>query len=276
MPSLVPRWTWSRQTTPSQYFMPASRPRPPRTRRPAGRGRLAGSVGCPWSAPGSIGALCAVAIVVMGLVCALSILLSTRTPCSHTCDSASAVKTYRANQRCIWRCRARSPCTRTPGRRTNALHESSPSHQPFVQSVGTAASLRGVSAVLRRHRPSITIVAVEPAESAVLSGGPPGAHRIEGIGIGYRPPLWDPSIVDEIVAVSTDQAQAMARRLSREEGLFTGTSSGANVVAAIEVGRRLGPGSRVATLLIDSGLKYLSTEVYRREELPEGGASVNI
>lgn len=110
----------------------------------------------------------------------------------------------------------------------------------------------------------------------MLSGGPPGAHRIEGIGIGYRPPLWDPSIVDEIVAVSTDQAQAMARRLSREEGLFTGTSSGANVVAAIEVGRRLGPGSRVATLLIDSGLKYLSTEVYRREELPEGGASVNI
>jgi len=90
----------------------------------------------------------------------------------------------------------------------------------FVQSVGTAASLRGVSDVLRRHQPSITIVAVEPAESAVLSGGPPGAHRIEGIGIGYRPPLWDPSIVDEIVAVSTEQAQAMARRLAREEGLF--------------------------------------------------------
>jgi Cysteine synthase len=133
----------------------------------------------------------------------------------------------------------------------------------FVQSVGTAASLRGVSAVLRRHKPSITIVAVEPAESAVLSGGPPGAHRIEGIGIGYRPPLWDPSIVDDIVAVPTEQAQAMARRLAREEGLFTGTSSGANVVAAIEVGRRLGPGARVATLLVDSGLKYLSTEVYR-------------
>lgn len=134
----------------------------------------------------------------------------------------------------------------------------------FVQSVGTTASLRGVASVLRRYRPSVAIVAVEPAESAVLSGGPPGAHRIEGIGIGYQPPLWDPSIVDEIVPVSTEQAQTMARRLAHEEGLFAGTSSGANVVAAIRVARRLGPGSRVVTLLVDSGLKYLSTEVYRR------------
>jgi cysteine synthase A len=134
----------------------------------------------------------------------------------------------------------------------------------FVQSIGTSASLRGVAAALRRHRPEVRIVAVEPAESPVLSGGAPGAHKIEGIGIGYPPPLWDPSVVDEIVPVATADAEAMARRLAREEGLFAGTSSGANVLAALRVGARLGAGARVATLLVDSGLKYLSTDVYRR------------
>ena len=135
----------------------------------------------------------------------------------------------------------------------------------FVQSIGTTASLRGVATVLRRHRPGVRFVAVEPAESAVLSGGPAGAHRIEGIGIGYRPPLWDPDLVNAIIPVSTADAQEMARRLAREEGLFAGTSSGANVVAAIQVGQQLGPQARVATLLVDSGLKYLSTDLYRRE-----------
>ena len=134
----------------------------------------------------------------------------------------------------------------------------------FVQSVGTSASLRGVATVLRGRNPAAKIIAVEPGESAVLSGGQPGAHRIEGIGIGYAPPLWDASLVDEIVPVSTADAKAMARRLAREEGLFAGTSSGANVVAAIRVGQRLGPSATIATLLVDSGLKYLSTDVYRR------------
>jgi cysteine synthase A len=134
----------------------------------------------------------------------------------------------------------------------------------FVQSVGTSASLRGVATVLRDRNPATKIIAVEPGESAVLSGGQPGAHRIEGIGIGYAPPLWDASLVDEIVPVPTADAQAMARRLAREEGLFAGTSSGANVIAAIRVGQRLGPSATIATLLVDSGLKYLSTDVYRR------------
>lgn len=133
----------------------------------------------------------------------------------------------------------------------------------FVQSVGTMASLQGVATVLRGHAPDVRIVAVEPGESAVLSGGPPGAHRIEGIGIGYTPPMWNPSIVNEIIPVSTDDAEAMARRLAREEGLFAGTSSGANVVAAIRLAERLGPRETVATLLVDSGLKYLSTDVFR-------------
>jgi cysteine synthase A len=134
----------------------------------------------------------------------------------------------------------------------------------FVHSVGTAASLRGVATVLRRHNPKIEIVAVEPAESQVLLGGQPGPHKIEGIGIGYTPPLWDPSIVDEIVPVATDDAKAMTRRIAREEALFPGTSSGANVIAALRVAERLGPGATVVTLMVDSGLKYLNTDVYKR------------
>jgi cysteine synthase len=132
----------------------------------------------------------------------------------------------------------------------------------FIHSVGTAACLRGVAAVLKGRNPNVRIVAVEPAESAVLGGGPPGPHKIEGVGIGYTPPLWDPSAVDEIVAVSTAEAKEMARRLAREEGLFAGTSSGANVVAALRLAERLGPGAKIVTLIADSGLKYLQTDVY--------------
>jgi cysteine synthase A len=134
----------------------------------------------------------------------------------------------------------------------------------FVQSVGTAASLRGVATVLKKRKPDVRIVAVEPAESAVLGGGPPGAHGIEGIGIGSKPPLFEPALVDEIQSVSTEEAKEMARRLAREEALFAGTSSGANVVAALRVAQRLGTGATVVTLMIDSGLKYVSTDVYRR------------
>jgi cysteine synthase A len=133
----------------------------------------------------------------------------------------------------------------------------------FVHSVGTAASLRGIATALKRHKPSIKIVAVEPAESSVLLGGPPGPHKIEGVGIGYIPPLWDATLVDEIVPVKTDDAKEMTRRLAREEALFAGTSSGANVLAAIQVAEKLGPEARVVSLLADSGLKYLSTDVYR-------------
>jgi len=132
----------------------------------------------------------------------------------------------------------------------------------FVQSIGTTASLRGVVTILKRNNPALRVIAVEPAESAVLSGDQPGAHRIEGIGIGYPPPMWHPTLADEIVPICTDDAENMARRLAREEGLFAGTSSGANVLAAIQVGQRLGPTARVATLLVDSGLKYLSTKVW--------------
>ena len=115
----------------------------------------------------------------------------------------------------------------------------------FVHSIGTGASLRGVASVLRRHNPKIRIVAVEPGESPVLSGGKSGAHDIEGIGIGLPPPLWDPKLADQVLAVTTADAKDMARRLARQEGIFAGTSSGGNVQAAIRVARELGPSAKV-------------------------------
>jgi cysteine synthase A len=132
----------------------------------------------------------------------------------------------------------------------------------FVQAVGTAQCITGVSNALRIHRAGIRIVAVEPSESPVLSGGTPGAHKIEGVGPGFVPPMWRAGIADEIMQVSTAEAKDMARRLAREEALFTGTSSGANVAAALRVAERLGRGRTVATLACDSGLKYLSTDLY--------------
>jgi len=139
----------------------------------------------------------------------------------------------------------------------------------FVHCVGTAATCRGVATALKRHKPDIRIVAVEPAESSVLLGGTPGPHKIEGVGIGYTPPLWDPALVDEIVAVKAEDAKEMARRLARDEALFAGTSSGANVVAALRIAERLGKNARIATLMVDSGLKYLSTDVYRAHHSPD-------
>jgi cysteine synthase A len=129
----------------------------------------------------------------------------------------------------------------------------------FVQSVGTAASLRGISETLRKHDERIRIVGVEPAESAVLSGGPTGAHKIDGIGAGYVVPLWHDQIADDIQRVSTDEARAMAFRLAAEEGLFCGTSTGANVTAALRIAEHLGPKAKVVTIMCDTGMKYLKT-----------------
>ena len=133
----------------------------------------------------------------------------------------------------------------------------------FVQAVGTAQSIHGVTKALWKHNKDLLIVAVEPAESAVLSGKPTGSHKIEGIGIGYVPPLWNPKLVNEIITVSTEEAKAMARRLAREEALFVGTSSGANVVASLKIAERLGPEATVVTIMVDSGLRYLSTDLFR-------------
>lgn len=133
----------------------------------------------------------------------------------------------------------------------------------FVQVVGTGGSFRGTSEALRRHDGRIHLVAVEPEESPVLSGGQSGSNRIEGIGMGYVVPLWKPGLANEILTVPAAEAMAMARRLAREEGIFGGASSGANVVAALRLAARLGPQATIVTLMIDTGIKYLSTEVYR-------------
>ena len=133
----------------------------------------------------------------------------------------------------------------------------------FVHCAGTAHALHGTTEILWKHDKNIHIAAVEPDESAVLSGRPSGSHKIEGIGIGFIPPLWKPEMINEILTVTTDDAREMARRLAKEEGIFAGISSGANAVAALRIAERLGKGKNVITLMVDSGLRYLSTDVYK-------------
>ena len=127
----------------------------------------------------------------------------------------------------------------------------------FVQAVGSAACFRGVVEGLRGYQSGITAVAVEPAESPVLSGGQAGAHKLDGMGAGFVVPLFQPAIVDQVERVSTDEALAMSLRLAREEGVFGGPTTGANVVAALRVAQQLGPDATVVTVLCDSGMKYL-------------------
>jgi cysteine synthase A len=129
----------------------------------------------------------------------------------------------------------------------------------FVQMVGTAASLRGIGEGLRRRNEKVRIVAVEPSESAVLSGGKPGAHRIDGVGAGFVVPLWQEGMADQFEKVSTEEATAMALRLAREEGLFAGTSTGGNVIAALRLAEQLGRDATVVSVMCDTGMKYLKT-----------------
>ncbi len=133
----------------------------------------------------------------------------------------------------------------------------------LVHTVSTAHSLHGVSRALKQYKPDLLVFAVEPDESAVLSGRAPGSHKIEGIGLGFLPPLWNRAEVDDVLTVSTDDAKAMARKLAKQEAIFAGTSTGANVVAALRVAERLGANKCVATIIVDSGLRYLSTDVFR-------------
>ena len=132
----------------------------------------------------------------------------------------------------------------------------------FVQSVGTGGFLRGIATRLRSREPDVRVVAVEPSESAVLSGGPSGSHKIEGVGAGFVVPLWQEGLADEIRTVSTGEAMETARRLARVEGIFGGTSTGSNVAVALRVARELGPDRTVVTVACDSGMKYLSTPLY--------------
>ena len=132
----------------------------------------------------------------------------------------------------------------------------------FCAYVGTAGCFLGVSRALAAGLPGLHRAVVEPAESAVLSGGAPGTHHIEGGGIGQRPPQLHPADYDEAIAVPEAKAFALARRAAREEGIFSGPSTGANLTAALEIAGRFGPGHRVVTLQVDSGLKYLTGPLY--------------
>ena len=132
----------------------------------------------------------------------------------------------------------------------------------FCGYIGTAGCFVGVTRVLRDELPNLHRVAIEPAESAVLSGGEPGTHRIEGGGAGFWPPLLEREDFEEVQTVATADAFGMARRAAHEAGLWSGPSTGANLTVALALARRLGPEKRVATTLVDSGMKYLAGDLY--------------
>jgi len=133
----------------------------------------------------------------------------------------------------------------------------------FVNMVGSAGTAMGVARALKEHNPRIRVIVGEPATSAVIAGNPPQAHRLQGVGAGFVPPFYDPQLCDGLITVSDDEAAGMARKLARLEGVFCGYSSGANVAAAVKVARAEGPGQRIVTIINDTGLKYLSTDLFR-------------
>jgi cysteine synthase A len=132
----------------------------------------------------------------------------------------------------------------------------------FVAGVGTGGTITGVGELLRSHNPAIRIVALEPADSPVLSGGQPGPHKIQGIGAGFVPDVLNTRVYDEVLKVTNDDAYTMARRVAREEGLLVGISSGANCWGALQLAKRLGKGKNVVTVMCDTGERYLSTGLY--------------
>lgn len=132
----------------------------------------------------------------------------------------------------------------------------------FLAGVGTGGTITGVGRALKRHNPGTLIVAIEPEDSAVLSGGEPGPHKIQGIGAGFIPDILDTTIYQEIIKVSNDDATQTAHQLARDEGVFVGISAGANVFAARRIAARLGAGKNVVTVLCDTGERYLSTGIY--------------
>ncbi len=135
----------------------------------------------------------------------------------------------------------------------------------FVAGVGTGGTITGVGEVLKKRNPRIQVIAVEPSASAVLSGKPPGHHRIQGIGAGFVPEVLDRSIIDEVIPVDDMEAYKMARRLAKEEGILAGISAGAAVWAALKVAQRLGKGKTVVAILPDTGERYLSSDPYFEE-----------
>ena len=139
----------------------------------------------------------------------------------------------------------------------------------FVAGVGTGGTITGVGGTLKKHNPEVKVVAVEPSDSPVLSGGKAGAHKIQGIGAGFVPAIYDANVVDEIIQVENDDAIRTGRDLAQQEGLLVGISSGAAVFAAMELARRPeNAGKNIVALLPDTGERYLSTLLYAFDEYP--------
>ncbi|WP_298845721.1 cysteine synthase A [Clostridium sp.] len=132
----------------------------------------------------------------------------------------------------------------------------------FVAGVGTGGTITGVGKKLKEFNKEIKIVAVEPAKSPVLSGGEPGPHKIQGIGAGFTPDIYDSSVIDEIMQITDEEAFDIAKRLAKEEGILVGISTGANVAAAIKIAKKLGKGKKVVTVAPDGGEKYISMGIY--------------
>jgi cysteine synthase A len=137
-----------------------------------------------------------------------------------------------------------------------------------IAGVGTGGTITGIADVIKSRKPEFKAIAVEPANSPVLSGGRPGAHKIQGIGAGFVPPVLNVNLIDEVIAVSDDDAIAYGRRLAREEGLLSGISSGAALYAAIQVGRRPAYAGKLIVMIQPSfGERYLSTPLFQDSEL---------
>lgn len=136
----------------------------------------------------------------------------------------------------------------------------------FISGIGTGGTITGAGQVLKEKYPEISIVAVEPTDSAVLSGGKPGPHKIQGIGAGFVPAVLDTKVYDEIIQVTNDQSYETARQAAREEGILGGVSSGAAIYAALQVAKRLGKGKKVLAIIPSNGERYLSTPLYQFDE----------
>ena len=136
----------------------------------------------------------------------------------------------------------------------------------FISGIGTGGTITGVGSVLKERFPGVQIIAVEPTDSPVLSGGKPGPHKIQGIGAGFVPKVLDTEIYNEIIQVSNDEAYETARRTAREEGILGGVSSGAAIFAALQVAKKLGKGKKVVAILPSNGERYLSTPLYQFDE----------